>query len=212
MARAVHAQIDTTVECTLSRNPQYAEKGYISGETLLKSMGFEQMHNLDCSSFEGADIIFDLNCKDVPQYLEKRFDVIINHGTMEHVFHVPNVLNNCFQMLKVGGRMIHGSPTSNLVDHGFYMFSPTLFYDYYTANNWEINNIYVISMTPNHETEPSFYTEYEPGSFDRVSRGGLNGSMYATMCFVTKTIESTANQIPQQGLYSRMPGWQQVVK
>ena len=207
MAQTLHTQIDTTVERTLSHNPQFAKKGYMSGETLFKSMGFEKIYNLDCSSYEGANVLFDLNRKDLPQHLEKQFEVIIDHGTMEHVFHIPNFLNNCFQMLRVGGRMIHSSPTSNLVDHGFYMFSPTFFYDYYTVNNWELNNIYVVSMTPHQETEPFFYTEYEPGSFDEVSYGGLHGRMYFTICFVTKNIESTSTQIPQQGLFSRTPNW-----
>ena len=86
------------------------------------------------------------------------------------------------------------------------MFSPTLFYDFYTTNHWDINNIYVVSMTPQQETEPFFYTEYEPGSFDCVSYGGLNG-LYFTVSIVTKTPDSTANLIPQQGVYKRNSRW-----
>ena len=126
---------------------------------------------------------------------------------MEHVFHIPNVLKNAFELLGVGGRMIHSAPTSNLVDHGFYMFSPTFFHDYYTANAWEINSIYVISMSPNQETEPFFYTEYEPGSFDAVAYGGLGAGMYFTLCIVTKTAESSFDVIPQQGFYRNKADW-----
>ena len=62
--------------------------------------------------------------------------MIIDGGTMEHIFHIPNVLNNIYRMLRVGGRIIHISPSSNYVDHGFYSFSPTLFYDFYQTNKF----------------------------------------------------------------------------
>jgi SAM-dependent methyltransferase len=209
MALTVKAQLSPTAEITLSHNAHFASLGYMSGESLFKSMGFESVHALDYSDFEGAEIIHDLNSSELPIEFHEKFDVIIDHGTLEHVFHVPNALMNLFKLLKPGGRLIHSLPTSNLVDHGFYMFSPTFFYDFYTTNNWEINNIYVVSMTPRQETEPFFYTEYEPGSFDSVSYGGLSAGMYITLSFLTKTPESTAHLVPQQGVYKRDPRWVQ---
>jgi SAM-dependent methyltransferase len=207
MALTVQVDLVGKVPVLPSENAHFASLGYISGQTLFKSMGFETIHSLDFSDFEGAGIIHDLNDPDLPQELHQRFDVIIDHGTIEHVFHIPNALNNLFRMLKTGGRLIHSSPTSNLVDHGFYMFSPTFFYDFYMTNRWEINNIYVVSMTPRQETEPFFYTEYEPGSFDSVSYGGLSPGMYFTLSFLTKTPQSTGHLIPQQGTYLRDPRW-----
>ena len=207
MATTVHVDLSPGVTVTPSPNEHFASLGYISGETLFKSMGFEAIHALDFSEFEGAAIIHDLNSPDLPDALCERFDVIIDHGTLEHVFHIPNALQNLFRLLKTGGRLIHSAPTSNLVDHGFYMFSPTFFYDFYTTNRWEINNIYVVSMTPRQETEPFFYTEYEPGSFDSVSYGGLGPGMYFTLTFLTKTADSTGHLIPQQGAYRRDPRW-----
>jgi SAM-dependent methyltransferase len=207
MADTVQAPLDRSVPVTPAPKPEFAGKGYISGETLFRSMGFDTVDALDLSAFEGARFQHDLNDPNLPDELRERFDVIIDHGTIEHVFHLPNALANIFRMLKVGGRMIHSSPTSNLVDHGFYMFSPTLFHDFYSANRWEINNIYVVSMSPRQETEPFFYTEYEPGNFDAVSYGGLGSGMYFTLSFVTKTPDSTPDRIPQQGFYRRKAGW-----
>jgi hypothetical protein len=57
-----------------------------------------------------------------------------------------------------------GYISSNLVDHGFYMCLPTFFMIPTQLNNWQFNNIYMDSMTPRQETEPFFYTEYEPGN------------------------------------------------
>jgi SAM-dependent methyltransferase len=207
MSMTVGVELDSGVEIMPSHSQHFAGLGYISGESLFKSMGFESVHALDYSEFEGAAIIHDLNDAQLPAELHESFDVIIDHGTLEHVFHIPNALQNMFRLLKTGGRLIHSAPTSNLVDHGFYMFSPTFFYDFYTTNRWEINSIYVVSMTPRQETEPFFYTEYEPGSFDSVSYGGLGPGMYFTLSFVTKTSESTGHLVPQQGVYRRDPRW-----
>jgi SAM-dependent methyltransferase len=207
MAMTVQVELEQGVAITPSHNQHFANLGYISGDTLFKSMGFEAIHALDYSKFEGAAIVHDLNDPDLPDELHEKFDVIIDHGTLEHVFHIPNALHNLFRLVKTGGRLIHCAPTSNLVDHGLYMFSPTFFYDFYVTNNWEINNIYVVSMTPRQETEPFFYTEYEPGTFDSVSYGGLGPGMYFTHCFLTKTPQSTGHLIPQQGAYRRDPRW-----
>lgn len=207
MAQTVQVDLDDSVEVTESHNAFFRKKGYISGDTLFKSIGFESITIMDYSDFEGATLIHDLNSPDVPQEFFEQFDVIIDHGTLEHVFHIPNALQAVFKFLKKGGRMIHCLPTSNCVDHGFYMFSPTFFYDFYTTNNWEINNIYVVSMTPRQETEPFFYTEYEPGNFDRVSYGGLDSKIYSTLSFTTKTSKSSAHLIPQQGIYKNNPNW-----
>lgn len=207
MARTVNVKLNPLVDITLSHNHDFAAKGYISGETLFKSMSFERISVLDYSSFEGAEIKYDLNRIDLPHNLQENFDVIIDHGTMEHVFHIPNCLNNMFKMLRVGGRMTHSSPSSNCLDHGFYMFSPTFFYDFYSANKWEINSILVIAMSPRQETEPFFYTEYEPGYFDSVSYGGLGSDIYVTFCVVTKTAESAGSIIPQQSIYEKQEDW-----
>lgn len=207
MAETVRVPLDGSVAVTPANKPDFARRGCISADTLFKSVGFDAIDALDCSAFEGAAIVHDLNDPNLPAHLCERFDVIIDHGTIEHVFHIPNALQNLFRMLKTGGRLIHSSPTSNLVDHGFYMFSPTFFHDFYTTNRWEIDSIYVVSMTPRQETEPFFYTEYEPGSFDRVSYGGLGPGPYFTLSFLTKTPDSTGHLIPQQGFYRRKPHW-----
>jgi hypothetical protein len=207
LAETVHAPIDRSVPVTPSPKSDFAARGCISGDTLFKSIGFDRIDALDCSAFEGASIVHDLNDRNLPATLRGQFDAVIDHGTIEHVFHLPNTLANIFDLLKVGGRVIHCAPSSNYVDHGFYMFSPTLFQDFYSTNEWEINDIYVVSMTNRQETEPFFYTEYEPVSFDQVSYGSLTGEMYVTITIATKTAASTGDRIPQQGFHRRKKGW-----
>jgi SAM-dependent methyltransferase len=196
--------LDPTVELQISKRTWFQENRYLSGESLFKSLGFQEVVTLDYSEFEGASVLFDLNAADVPAELNNRFDFIADHGTLEHVFHIPNALHNIFRMLKENGRVLISSPTSNFVDHGFYMFSPTLFFDYFTANQFNIHSIQVTQSSPQQQTDPCFYADYEPGSFNSVSYGGLNNSIYGVICIARKTAQSTGHVVPQQGLYNKI--------
>ena len=113
MAEVVKVSLNKTAPISPSHRPDFAAKGFISGKTLFKSLGFTYVSVLDCSEFEGAEIIFDLNNSDLPPQIEGNYDVIIDHGTIEHIFHIPNCLNNIFKLLKINGRVIHSSPASN---------------------------------------------------------------------------------------------------
>ena len=178
----------------------------ISDRFFFQSLGFSEVASLDNSDYEGADYVFDLNRADLPEVLLERFDVIYDGGTIEHIFHVPNVLNNIFRMLAGGGRVIHHAPSSNYMDHGFYMFSPTLFWDFYAANDFDINDIKVIRHTPAYNTDPWEISDYTPHCLDPVSFGGLDDGLYAINCVATKTPGATGSRIPQQRFFTRL--WQ----
>lgn len=207
MARTAKVQLKEGVTHEPSHLKALAEKGYMSGTSLFRQLGFNTVSVSDVSTYEGADIQFDLNSPAVAENLHSRFDTIIDHGTLEHVFHLPNALQNLFTMLRPGGRMIHSSPSGNFFDHGFYMFQPTLFMDFYKANGWDINLFKVGQYTPNQETEPAFFADYEPHMFDAVSYGRMDNKLYISLCVAQKKPGSTANVIPVQGAYADMSGW-----
>jgi hypothetical protein len=186
---------------SLSHNKELAKKGFVSDETFFQALGFSEVASLDHSDFEGATYLFDLNSQTIDEKLQARFDVIINGGTIEHVFHIPNVLQNIYAMLKDNGRICHGAPSSNHIDHGFYMFSPTLFWDYYTANRFDINTFHLFRYTETWNEEPWEISRYLPGSLQGVSMGGLDDAMYGIWMIATKTEESRYDVIPQQGAY-----------
>lgn len=66
------------------------------------------------------------------------FDLVINHGTAEHVFDVAQVFASMHNACAVGGLMVHESPFTGWLDHGFYCFQPTLFYDLAAANGYDV--------------------------------------------------------------------------
>ena len=174
---------------------------FITDNLLFKSIGFEHVDSLDASGYEGATVIYDLNLP-VPSYLYEKYDVIFNGGTLEHIFNVPQCLQNIHAMLKPGGLIIHMSPTSNYVDHGFYMFSPTFFFDYYSANNYEIIRSQIIEYDVDMPWKKWIIYDYSPGDIGYLSVGGWGGSKPLQTWFVVKkNLESSANVVPQQGAY-----------
>ena len=113
-----------------------------------KMLGFDTISALDVSDYEGADYIFNLN-KPVPDSMHARFDFIYDGGTLEHVFNTPMALENGVKMLKSGGVIFHHLPMNNQVNHGFYQFSPTLFFDYYIANDFSECNLFLFDEEGN---------------------------------------------------------------
>ena len=59
---------------------------------------------MDFSDYEGANIIQDLNTLIKNHDIFEKYDLIIDGGTLEHVFHVPNAFENFFKLLKIGGQ------------------------------------------------------------------------------------------------------------
>jgi SAM-dependent methyltransferase len=125
----------------LSAKP--GREGMVNDVYFFRALGFTEVVSSDASPYENADTMLDLNHRDAWKAHAGRFDFIFDGGTIEHVFHVPNSLANIGNMLKEGGRVYHLSPSSNYIDHGFYMFSPTLFWDYYSANRYDLNTLQV---------------------------------------------------------------------
>lgn len=211
-AKDLGAQLHDPGPITLSNKPERAAQGFISDETFFKALGFSEVAAMDYSDFESARYIHDLNNSELPEHLVEAFDVIIDGGTIEHVFHIPNVFKNIHRMLRPQGRTIHMAPSSNHIDHGFYMFSPTLFWDFYSTNHYEINLFQVFRYTQRPAIDPWEVSDYTPGCLNPVSFGGLDDGLYGIFCVVTKTSDSTGDKIPQQGAYIEAWAAQNVVE
>jgi SAM-dependent methyltransferase len=104
----------------LTANPYYAD-------SFLRALGAERLSSLDASTYEGADIVHDLGLP-IPNHLQRSFDVVIDGGLLEHVFNFPAALKNAMELVRVGGHLILMTPANNYFGHGFYQFSPELFF------------------------------------------------------------------------------------
>ena len=100
---------------------------------LIDYFGANLVHSIDNSNFEGANIIFDMN--EELESITKQYDTIIDIGTSEHVFNINQNLKNMSKLCKRGGRIIHCLPANNQCGHGFWQFSPELFFSLYNESN-----------------------------------------------------------------------------
>jgi hypothetical protein len=182
----------------LSRKASEAAGGLISDQNLFQALGFSECKASDASGYEDADIIFDLNQPETPPELAGRWDMVFDGGTIEHVFHMPNVFANIFRFLKVGGRIVHMAPSANHMDHGFYMFSPVLFWNYYNANGFDVNVCQVFRYTTDLYGGLWEVSDYYPGALDRIRFGGLDDALYGIILIATKTKHSTSDVVPRQ--------------
>ena len=169
---------------------------FASDEALFGLLGIGPLHALDRSAGEGADIVHDLN-RPVPADLHERFALVVDGGTLEHVFDVRQALANVVRMLRPGGRVLHVSPASNFANHGFYQFSPTLFFDYYEANGFVEPRAFIAEHGI-HAAETRRWTLYEitAGTKRIVSPRALEVVFLAEKGPVT-----VPETVPQQRLY-----------
>lgn len=112
-------------------DPGFPQKGEWADD-LYRHFGARELSILDGSAYEGAGLIHDLNRK-LPTELENRFDCLIDGGSLEHVFNVPEALASYMKMVRIGGHVILlDMPATNLCGHGFYQFSPALFWQVFS--------------------------------------------------------------------------------
>ena len=90
--------------------------------------------SVDFSTYEGANIILDLN-EPLPQEHHGRWSAVYDGGTLEHVFNFPQSVRNAMSMPEPGGHLLLGTITDGWCNHGFYQFSPTLFFSLFTEEN-----------------------------------------------------------------------------
>lgn len=103
-------------------------------EGLIEVLGAREVVSIDASLYEQATIVHDMN-RDIPAELEGGFSAVLDGGTLEHVFDFPTAIRNCMRMVKVGGHFLSVTITNNFMGHGFYQFSPELFYRVFAPEN-----------------------------------------------------------------------------
>jgi hypothetical protein len=136
----------------LQRNLDEVGLKHVSSESILKEgngywepfircLGGKATDSIDISDYEGASVLLDLNSPISDSYKNK-YDTVIDSGTLEHVFNFPVAIKNCMELVKLNGRMIMITPSNNFMGHGFYQFSPELFFRVFSAENgFKIDNI-----------------------------------------------------------------------
>lgn len=137
------------------------ENGF--AEPLLRFLGAEHICSIDASPYEHASIVHDMSLP-VPDNLKDAFSVVIDAGTLEHVFNFPIAIKNCMEMVQVGGHLLLMTPTNNFMGHGFYQFSPELFFRVCSGENgFEVVKAIMCEVDP----EAPWYEVVDPARAQR---------------------------------------------
>lgn len=176
-----------------------------NSQAVLTMLGAERVFVTDVSDYENPDFLMDFN-KPADASQHKLYDVVLDVGTLEHIFDVPTALENMIRMTKVGGQIILILPASGSIDHGFYSFSPTLLHDYFRVNGFENFSCYLRSgcSTLFYNRKAKLYRYEKLGSEYLLSgtRGGVEVAFFAT-----KTKEMESIQKPVQSRYVESDYW-----
>lgn len=110
------------------------EDGYSENFFRSLSSGGGIVNSIDHSDYEGASILMNLN-KKIPKEYEDRFTAVVDGGLLEQVFDFPRAIKNCMDMCSTGGVLYIATPCNNHCGHGFYQFSPELFFSLLSKKN-----------------------------------------------------------------------------
>jgi len=95
-------------------------------DQILLDLGIKKVDSVDFSNFEGATLTLDLGAPlDPPMEL---YDLVYESGTLEHIFNFPVAIRNVMGFCAEGGCVFLNTVCNNFSGHGFYQFSPELFY------------------------------------------------------------------------------------
>ncbi|MEC8044359.1 MAG: hypothetical protein VX130_07190 [Verrucomicrobiota bacterium] len=159
-------------------------------------LGFNQVFIQDVSDYEGADILFDLN-EPAPSELMSSFDLILDCGTIEHIFDVKQVFSNLFSMIRLHGIIIHFSPFNIWPEHGFYCYNPTLFKSIYIKNYFKINELSIYSIKDEKDWN---FIRYEPSIMNPDNSDYWKQKM-GIFCVAKKVQKESSLIVPQQEIY-----------
>lgn len=152
-----------------------------------------EMQAVDMHGTEHA-LRLDLNG---PISLSRQFHVVLNNGTAEHIFNIGQLLRTIHEVTLPGGLMIHESPFTGWIDHGFYSLQPTLFYDMAAANGYVILGMLIQDISGYAVTQlPSRESVYHLAQSEKIAAN----TMLLTV-LVKGEVESPF-QIPMQGYYA----------
>lgn len=122
------------------------DPGWRFAEPFLAMLGAKTVVSIDYSDYEGATYIHDFNFP-LPESFDDTYHVVYDSGTLEHVFNFPVAIENLMRLVVPGGRLILHLPINNWCGHGFYQFSPEIFYKVLCADNgFEVERMIAVEM------------------------------------------------------------------
>jgi hypothetical protein len=184
-----YSPTDQDVEAICSE--KYADKFF-------HFIGCNDLKYLDYSDFEGAHIIHDLNVP-IDRKHWNAYSCVMEGGTIEHIFNFPTVIDNCMKMTAVGGHFLSINLANNWLGHGFYQFSPELFFNTFCEKNgFKTKKVFLAERLSD-----SWYDIPDPA--DLRERIQIINSRPTNILTVAQRVSEQAGvlTIPQQSFYEK---------
>ena len=200
----------------LSSKQEYFYKKILQNENFTTkdfflALGYDDYFSIDINGADNS-FQFDLNYDLSEKYnFNKKFDLVINNGTGEHVFNQFSLFKNIHQITKSNGIMLHILPFIDWINHGFYNFNPILFADLAASNHYEILDIILANRNGgevfinNKKKLNHMYEQVKPNyesrlrEFIKLAKKNLNENILLVV-ILRKSIDNNF-RIPLQGKY-----------
>lgn len=160
------------------------QQGIADSHAAFKSIGLN-LRVIDREVLHGCEEVFDLN---EPQAFDLA-DLVVDPGTTEHCFNIPQAWMNLASAVKVGGYLSQALPLS-MFNHGYWNPNPVAMLDFLELNGFKIEQAVL-----------RFGTE----TFDLMTQGRkrLKGVVDGTVTSIlARRVEYVKFQCPQQKLPS----------
>ena len=166
-------------------------------EDLLQLLGASNIQSIDASAYEGATIVHDMN-QPLPERFAGRFSTVIDHGTTEHIYDFPTAMRNVIKMLAIGGHFLSATCANNFMGHGFYQFSPELYFRLFdTARGFRMKGVFLVEVG----SRGCWYRVTDPAvAGERVTL--KNGEPTYVIVVAQKVRDGVTAPSPQQSDYS----------
>ena len=166
-------------------------------EPLLRAFGAEQIDSLDASDYEGANLVVDMNFP-IAEDLHEKYSLVIDGGSLEHIFFFPTAIKNCMQMVEVGGHFFSINGTNNFSGHGFYQFSPELMFRVLSPENgFEITEMLMWERYPSSPV----YAVKDPKEVGGRVMAQTNQETFLTVVARRTHVAEIFRNVPQQSDY-----------
>jgi hypothetical protein len=107
--------------------------------------GAKVVDSVDASNHENASIVHDMN---YPLKIRKKYSAVIDFGCLEHVFNFPMAIDSLVESCKTNGHILHALPANNSCGHGFYQFSPELFFSLYSSKRgFDQTSVFLVEIS-----------------------------------------------------------------
>lgn len=182
-AELKHTEKDITTIVKMGR-------GY--SENLLQFLGARNIHSFDYSDYEEPTFVHDFN-EPISLEFDEKYDLVVDGGSLEHIFNYPIAIQSCLRMVKVGGLFATITPCNNICGHGFYQFSPELYFSLLCKNNgFSLIKLFIYE----NNFDPQWYEVTNPRDFG--NRVNLTTKRSVMMLVIGKKTAPTPSKLTLQ--------------